>query len=194
MKKKVSRELKDSESKLWEKVVFDVNRKHPKEVVETDNEKIKENNTKNNLKKTAETIFDEAKQNPSPVRKILSHKLPILTIGKPQGIDRKTATRLKRGQIKIDGKLDLHGYNQIDAFNIISRYIADSRQNGKRCLLIITGKGSSSESTGILRQMLPIWLNEPEIRENVLALEKAQPRDGGSGAFYILIKRNKKSV
>jgi DNA-nicking Smr family endonuclease len=112
-----------------------------------------------------------------------------LTPGTYAGVDRANAERLHRGQYPIDRRLDLHGMDRDAAFAALAQAIPDAAMQGKRCLLIITGKGHAGG--GVLRQSLPAWLNAPGLREHVLAFDAAQPRHGGSGAFYLLLKRKR---
>ena len=58
-------------------------------------------------------------------------------------------------------------------------------------MLVVTGKGL--ESGGTLRHMVPRWLNEEPNRARVLAFCPAQPRHGGGGALYVLIRRRRPS-
>ncbi len=117
---------------------------------------------------------------------------PPLVVGAASGIDKRTATRLRRGQLSIDARLDLHGMIQQEAFRALSLFIEESQESGARCVLVITGKGLKPDgSTGVLRDALPGWLNRAELRPLVLALNHAQPRDGGQGAFYVLLRRNR---
>jgi DNA-nicking Smr family endonuclease len=91
--------------------------------------------------------------------------------------------------------LDLHGSREKEAFEQLQNFIITNYNQGKRCLLVITGKGKNSEvwweSKGVLRQALPNWLNNPEIRPYILAVANAKQEDGGSGAFYCLLKRKR---
>ena len=54
-------------------------------------------------------------------------------------------------------------------------------------MLVITGHGRISG--GVLKDAVPRWLNEPELRRHVLAIAPAQPRDGGAGALYLLLRK-----
>ena len=107
------------------------------------------------------------------------------------GIDRANAERLKRGRRPIEARLDLHGMTQAEAHAALSRFIAGSRANGRRCVLVITGHGRISG--GVLKQSVPRWLNEPAIRRHLLAIARAQPQHGGAGALYVLLRRLKES-
>jgi DNA-nicking Smr family endonuclease len=117
-----------------------------------------------------------------------------LEAGAAIDLDRRTAERLKRGQLPLDGRIDLHGMTQDDAHAALNRFIAASRAMGRRCVLVITGKGRASgeargEIGGVLKRAVPRWLNEPGLRAQILAFAGAQPKDGGGGALYVLLKR-----
>lgn len=118
-----------------------------------------------------------------------------LVVGEMANIDRNTAEKFVAGKMKIQAVLDLHGSREKDAFEQLQNFIITNYNQGKRCLLIITGKGKNSEvwweSKGVLRQALPNWLNNPEIRPYILAVANAKQEDGGSGAFYCLLKRKR---
>lgn len=114
-------------------------------------------------------------------------------------IDGRTDQKLRQGKIKIDAKLDLHGLNRYEAREACVRFIQNCYSRGVRTVLIITGKGRAQVAThhiiepevGVLKNSLPEWLNAPEIRTKVLKYYPARPKDGGSGAFYVYIRKNK---
>ncbi len=121
-----------------------------------------------------------------------SPPLPDLAPGRAPGLDKRTAQRLQRGQLKIEAKLDLHGLTQDEAHHALVDFVISAQGAGKRCVLVVTGKGLTPRGeSGVLRTMLPRWLNTPALRERVLALHAAQPRHGGSGAFYVMLKRGR---
>ncbi len=62
---------------------------------------------------------------------------------------------------------------------------------GKRMVLVITGKGITASKSGVLKESVPRWLNEPSLRRHVLAFDYAEPQHGGEGALYVLLKRKK---
>lgn len=114
----------------------------------------------------------------------------------PQGteMDRRQETRLRRGQINIEGTLDLHGLTRHQAYDRMIDYIQTAFAQKKRCILVITGKGRSGweeEEIGILRTNLPIWLSEMPLKPLILRHTHAQPRHGGKGAFYVYLRKNK---
>lgn len=118
--------------------------------------------------------------------------LPEVRPGASAGLDKRTALRLRRGQLRPEARVDLHGHTQSEAHATLDRFITDSHLAGRRCVLVITGKGSVQDPQGgVLRQMTPRWLNQPSMRGKVLAIEHAQPKDGGHGALYVLLKRKR---
>ena len=113
-----------------------------------------------------------------------------LSHGRIVGLDRRSAERLSGGRLPIDGRLDLHGLTQAEAADGLATFIAGAHSAGKRCLLVITGKGSASGG-GILREQVPRWLNQAPNRAHVLAFDYARPQHGGTGALYVLLKRRR---
>lgn len=138
-----------------------------------------------------------------------SVNLPRLDVGKTSGTDRRTADRLRRGKLDIDMRLDLHGLTLEVAHRRLLGFLNAARASGARCVLVITGKGSRSNvagsgasrsgdygsdgfgkmGVGRLKAAVPRWLNEPAFRPMVLSVTDAQPKDGGTGALYILLRK-----
>jgi DNA-nicking Smr family endonuclease len=114
---------------------------------------------------------------------------PALDPERPVDLDRRTWLRLKRGQVALEASLDLHGQTQAEAHRRLGRFLADAQAASRRCVLVVTGKGL--ESGGTLRHMVPRWLNQPDNRERVIAYCPAQPRHGGGGALYVLVRRRR---
>jgi DNA-nicking Smr family endonuclease len=114
---------------------------------------------------------------------------PRATTGKTgRGLDRRTAERLRRGELPIEARLDLHGLTQEEAHAALGRFLGRAHGAGQRCLLVITGKGA------VLREAVPRWLAEGETRARILASSPAQPRHGGGGALYVLLRRIRDSL
>ncbi len=102
------------------------------------------------------------------------------------GLQQRNIRRLKRGECRVEASLDLHGQTLAEAGEALFVFLRDCQQAGQRCALIVHGKGHRS-ATGKprLKAQLQQWLrDEPEI----LAFSSALPRDGGSGALYVLIR------
>lgn len=150
-----------------------------------------------------------------------------LDTGQRAGISAAAANRLKTGKLEIEGRLDLHGHTRVTAQTALVRFVSEAVAAGKRQVLVITGKGSSSNAKssrlhdaagyddgfasmedwqqhaenglqrgmikpGVLRQAVPQWLNEQPLSSLVIAFCTAKPRDGGSGALYLQLRRPKR--
>lgn len=124
---------------------------------------------------------------PAPAR--LAH----LQAGQSGDVDTRTMERLRRGRVRPEARLDLHGLTQPEAHRALSAFLPSQREAGRRCILVITGKGRVSEGGGVLRNQLPNWINTPELRPHVIGYAEAQPRDGGAGAVYVLLRRVRKN-
>lgn len=112
--------------------------------------------------------------------------------GVTPGLDRRTADRLRRGRLPVEARIDLHGLGRDAAHEALIGFISTSHAIGRRCVLVITGKGTfSPDRKGVLRAAVPRWLNDAPLRGKVLAIESAQPQDGGGGAYYVLLKRQR---
>lgn len=109
-----------------------------------------------------------------------------------RGFDRSTEEKLRRGQLPLEGRLDLHGMTQSEAFAALLRFINTAITRRKRTLLVITGKGLKSE--GVLKRLLPQWLEDPALARHILALTPAQPKDGGTGAFYVRLRKPAREI
>jgi DNA-nicking Smr family endonuclease len=108
------------------------------------------------------------------------------------GLDKKTAQKLKKGRIPIERRLDLHGMTRDEACKTLHEFIADAWADERRCLLVITGKGLKLDGEiGSLRRETPLWLNMAPSKARVMAFCQAAPKDGGSGALYVLLRKNR---
>jgi len=120
--------------------------------------------------------------------------------GRLPGLDKRSALRLMRGQLPLEDRLDLHGMTQAEAWRALDSYLARSARSGKRCVLVITGKGAARDRddgvmpdrpVGILRRSVPQWLEQEPNRTRVVAHCTAQAKDGGDGALYVLLRRQR---
>lgn len=123
--------------------------------------------------------------------------LTRLEVGETANIDANTAERFKRGEFKIERRLDLHGLTEKAAYEEVENFIKKSYQAKLRCILIVTGKGTRRETDdlfaakGIIKERVPQWLNSAEIRPLILSFAYALPIDGGDGALYVLLRRHR---
>ena len=113
------------------------------------------------------------------------------------------ARKLRKGQLAIEARIDLHGMRQHEAHSALRRFLQSCFAQGKRLVLVITGKGTSSlrsfedehgRSTGelqrgVLKRNVPLWLAEPELRPLIVSFTEAAIEHGGSGALYIHLRR-----
>jgi DNA-nicking Smr family endonuclease len=124
---------------------------------------------------------------PAPVKRAAS--LPPLAPGDSPGVDRSTAEKFRRGQLAVQARLDLHGMTQEQAHRTLVGFIRRGHEDGLRTVLVITGKGGFGDARGVLRDAVPRWLNESDLRPRVLSCAWAQPKHGGAGALYVLLRR-----
>ncbi|MEA1939029.1 MAG: Smr/MutS family protein [Pseudomonadota bacterium] len=111
--------------------------------------------------------------------------------GHTPGLDRRTDRRLRRGQLTVDVRIDLHGHGLDGAYSRLRAEIETGWRQGHRVLLVVTGRGRTQPGGGALRQAVPRWLAEPPLSAMVLAWHPARGRDGGDGALYILLRKRR---
>ena len=106
---------------------------------------------------------------------------------KREGIQNREFRKLRTGEYSIQSELDLHGYTVESARIALFGFLRQSQERGHRAIRIIHGKGHRSSNKGpVLKTMVNRWLRQSD---PVLAFHSAQPRDGGTGAVYVLLKR-----
>lgn len=111
-----------------------------------------------------------------------------------QHLDRLTRSRLARGRLPIEARVDLHGLTQAEAHSLLLSFLHRARQAGLRHVLVITGKGASGGSEGALRRAVPQWLATTPFRALVSAHDHAAHRHGGAGALYLRLRRQRGST
>ena len=188
--------LSESDLELFNKVVADV-----KPLKSHDKSFIARKNSINKMDKLEKINMISREIRPRKYARSMP-KGPIVigdhSPGRAPGIDRKTSLKLKKGKVEIDYKLDLHGLTQIEAKQALEQAILGAWKNKLRLILVITGKGlrqsksnelSDNGATGVLRRIVPRWLKEAPLSNFVLAFSSAQQTHGGSGALYVLLRR-----
>ena len=99
----------------------------------------------------------------------------------------KVLKDLRRGRYSIQDELDLHGLTANEARVMLREFMHDVLLEGHRCVRIVHGKGLRSGPGGpVLKVKLNKWLPQ---WDEVLAFTTAPPRDGGTGALYVLLAR-----
>lgn len=116
----------------------------------------------------------------------------------PVQMDKKSFGRMKRGKLKPEGKLDLHGMRVDAAHPALIRFILTAQASGKRLVLVVTGKGKHKDDDGpiptprgVLRHQVPHWLELPPLAQAVLQVTPAHVSHGGVGAYYVYLRRTR---
>lgn len=122
--------------------------------------------------------------------------LPERLSSQPVRMDRKAHARLKRGKLSPEARIDLHGMTMDHAHPALIAFILRSQAEGKRLVLVITGKGKRAEDDGpipqrpgVLRHAVPHWLTVPPLAQAVLQVTEAHAKHGGGGAYYVYLRR-----
>ncbi|WP_323781639.1 Smr/MutS family protein [Thalassovita sp.] len=116
----------------------------------------------------------------------------------PMRMDRNTFGKMKRGKLLPEGRIDLHGMTLDKAHPVLNGFILRSHAQGKRLVLVITGKGKHRDEGGpipvrygVLKHSVPQWLSMPPLSALVLQVSQAHQNHGGSGAYYVYLRRNR---
>ncbi len=104
-------------------------------------------------------------------------------------IDRPTHKKIAKGRVVIEARIDLHGLTQSEAYGLLLGFLQRAHLRKLRHVLVITGKGSSLGSDGVLRQAVPLWFSTPSFRILVNGYEDAARNHGGTGAIYVRMRR-----
>jgi DNA-nicking Smr family endonuclease len=124
---------------------------------------------------------------------------PLPSVSRPRAaapaqipLARRERQRIARGRSAIEGRIDLHGMTQADAYSALLHFLHRSQAGGAKVVLVITGKGSpfaGAEERGVLRRQVPLWLALPQFRACVLGFDMADATHGGAGALYVRLRR-----
>jgi DNA-nicking Smr family endonuclease len=111
-------------------------------------------------------------------------------------MDAKAFGKMTRGKLIPEARIDLHGMTLAEAHPELIRFILNAHSKGLRLVLVITGKGKPaadfgymSQRTGVLRHQVPHWLRQPPCGPAILEVTEAHLRHGGSGAYYVYLRR-----
>jgi DNA-nicking Smr family endonuclease len=110
--------------------------------------------------------------------------------GRVAGLDPSLVRKLRSGEFAVQGHVDLHGLKRDEAKEEVERFLRSSRNAGKRCVLVVHGRGlHSKDQLPVLKDALRSWLSTARFARHVLAFATARPVDGGGGAVYVLLRR-----
>ncbi|WP_158817058.1 Smr/MutS family protein [Methylocapsa sp. S129] len=116
-------------------------------------------------------------------------------------LERRLKKQLARGRSAIDQSIDLHGMTQAQAHQALRGFLIYAQAQGDRLVLVVTGKGAPKvrafapndfDEPGILRRLVPHWLQASDMRAIVLGFEEAGRAHGGSGALYVRLRRSER--
>ena len=174
------RKLTDQEQRAWARVVKSVkpmgDRAITFELTEDEEAKSDVALTKGDLGEVPHPSRPRKSKAPRPAERLR---------GAPA--DRGKEKKVRRGQTSISATLDLHGHTQVTAAATLESFLARQRRQGARCVLVITGKGKLGE--GILRRRFMDWITSKDAGALVSGYAQAHQRHGGSGAFYVFLRR-----
>ena len=109
------------------------------------------------------------------------------------GLDPRVLRRLRRGDFAWQAHLDLHGMSGEVARREVDAFLQRAVRGGHRCVLIVHGRGhNSKDQTPVLKERLKSWLARGAAARIVLAFTTARPCDGGAGALYVLLRRDRR--
>ena len=111
-------------------------------------------------------------------------------------MDYKAFKKMKRGKSTPEASFDLHGMTVAQAHTALIHFLMTSYSRNMRLVLVITGKGKLQKDkgpiprqVGILRHQVPQWLRMPPLRDKVLQVSEAHGKHGGSGAYYVYLRK-----
>jgi len=116
----------------------------------------------------------------------------------PVQMDHKSFGKLKRGKLRPEGKIDLHGMTLDRAHPALTGFVMNAHAQGKRLILVVTGKGKQRDEGGpipvrhgVLRHQVPQWLTMQPMKSVVLQVAQAHLSHGGGGAYYVYLRRHR---
>jgi DNA-nicking Smr family endonuclease len=112
--------------------------------------------------------------------------------GTVNGLDIRLVRKLRTGEFSRQAALDLHGMTSDAAHLEVENFILGAVRMGLRCVLIVHGRGRNSPGQiPVLKDRLQQWLTRAKLARLVLAFATARPHDGGPGAMYVLLRRER---
>ncbi|WP_415405114.1 Smr/MutS family protein [Tateyamaria sp. SN3-11] len=191
------RKLRPDEEELWRKVVEKTDRLHPEKPLDPSDFVT---TPQPKPRKTLPFVtMPQAVEMPArrPSTSVsLTPTISDQVRSQPVQMDRKAFDQMKRGKLRPEGKLDLHGMTLDRAHPALTRFVLRAQAQGKRLVLVVTGKGKQRDDGGpipvrfgVLRHQVPQWLATPPLSSAVLQVTEAHLRHGGSGAYYVYLRK-----
>ncbi|WP_299152637.1 Smr/MutS family protein [uncultured Tateyamaria sp.] len=191
------RHLRPEEEELWRQVASKTERLHPERKLKPD-DFVTTPAPKPRRKATFENaqLIPAPKPSKSTTSLSLSPSIADHVSGQPVQMHRKSFDQMKRGKLRPEAKIDLHGMTLDRAHPVLMRFILSARSQGKRLVLVVTGKGKARDDGGpipvrfgVLRHQVPQWLSMPPLSSAILQVSQAHLRHGGGGAYYVYLRK-----
>ncbi len=140
-----------------------------------------------NSKRARKELLAESLHGPAEPSTDGIEQLGVGVAFRREAVPKRVFRLLRGGRIEIEDEIDLHGLSAHAAKRALRDFVIDAAKQQLGCIRIVHGKGLRSGPTGpVLKHSVQHWLSQ---WDEVLAFVSAQPRDGGSGALYVLLKR-----
>lgn len=167
---KRKRDLSEEESSLWKRVT----------------ERVKPRRAPPKTSEKKEAPPKPARPAPPVAAPTLERPAPPTRASAKPPADRGGEKRVRRGKLDVAASLDLHGHTQESARAALIRFLQSAQRRGDRTVIVITGVGRAGG--GVLRQRLPEWLGDRELRGVTSGYAQAHRSHGGAGAYYVFLK------
>lgn len=196
MKRARARGLRPDEEELWEKVRQSAVPLHPQK--------------KQALVEAIKTVSKKATPPPIPQFRVgqgAAPKAPMISLAPsipnrladaPLRMDHKSFGKMKRGKLVPEARIDLHGMTLDQAHPALVGFILSAHNRQLRLVLVITGKGKINMDSGpvpvrkgVIRRQVPHWLQNAPLKSVILQVSEAHLKHGGSGAYYVYLRRHR---
>ncbi|NVO55911.1 Smr/MutS family protein [Rhodobacteraceae bacterium B1Z28] len=192
------RKLTTDEIDLWRKVAKQAERMHPDIPQTVHPTSLPKPTPKKHPKPRFEAFELGQAHRAQPSSNNLKPSVTETLRATPVQMDTKAFGRMKRGKLRPEGKLDLHGMRVDTAHPALVRFVLTAQAQGKRLVLVITGKGKDRDEygpiptpRGVLRNQVPQWLSLPPLAQAVMQVTPAHISHGGDGAYYVYLRRTR---
>lgn len=191
------RRLREEELALWQTVVRNAEPLHSDSLPDAQKDS-PATKTKTTHKTPGEPVpqFEIGSRSKNNTSHDIAFSITDQVSNVPVSMDFKTYKKMRRGKMKPEGRIDLHGMTVARARPALASFILSSQAQGKRLVLVITGKGRLREDDGpipsrigVLRHEVPHWLSLPPLQSCVQQITPASRNHGGTGAYYVYLRR-----
>ena len=194
MKKNKTKSLSEDDVEIWLRTVSGVEKKSVLKESETVALVEKKVKGKRSTPLIKNTYLKEKSIETEP-------KAALANLLSNRSVDKRVSSKMKAGKIDPEATLDLHGYRLTQAKSALRGFLFRAYESKKRLVLIITGKGKPKaewdlnlDYRGVLRNEVPVWLEEAPLAGLILSVKKANSKHGGGGALYVYLRKNKLTI